>query len=65
MATVYLHIGAPKTATSTLQSVLAANYGGLLRGGVLYPQRCRHGDKSGAPKSAKIRDLKGRSRLGH
>jgi hypothetical protein len=44
MATVYLHIGAPKTATSTLQSVLAANYRKLLGSGVLYPQRCRHGD---------------------
>lgn len=44
MATVYLHIGAPKTATSTLQNVLAANYRKLLRNGVLYPQRCRHGD---------------------
>jgi hypothetical protein len=44
MATVYLHIGAPKTATSTLQSVLAGNYRKLLANGVLYPRDCRHGD---------------------
>lgn len=44
MAKVYLHIGAPKTATSTLQSVLAANYDKLLAGGVLYPRLLRHGE---------------------
>tara|TARA_R110001599_G_scaffold145321_1_gene327627 strand:- start:82094 stop:83197 length:1104 start_codon:yes stop_codon:yes gene_type:complete len=44
MATVYLHIGAPKTATSTLQSMLAGNFEQLLRQGVLYPQLLRHGD---------------------
>jgi hypothetical protein len=44
MATVYLHIGAPKTATSTLQHVLAGNYRKLLKHGVLYPQDLRHGD---------------------
>jgi len=44
MATVYLHIGAPKTATSTLQRVLAKNYKRLLRQGVLYPKLLRHGD---------------------
>jgi hypothetical protein len=44
MATVYLHIGAPKTATSTLQGTLAANYKPLLAGGVLYPRLLRHGD---------------------
>ena len=44
MAKVYLHIGAPKTATSTLQSVLAASYGKLLAQGVLYPRLLRHGD---------------------
>lgn len=44
MATVYLHIGAPKTATSTLQSVLAGNYKRLLGQGVLYPKLLRHGD---------------------
>ncbi|MCB1679324.1 MAG: hypothetical protein KDI16_11645 [Halioglobus sp.] len=43
MATIYLHIGAPKTATSTLQALLAANFHTLLEGGVLYPERCRHG----------------------
>lgn len=42
MATVYLHIGAPKTATSTLQYVLANNYRRLLKGGVLYPQDTMH-----------------------
>jgi len=44
MATVYLHIGAPKTATSTLQSMLAGNYRELLSQGVLYPKLLRHGD---------------------
>ena len=44
MAKVYLHIGAPKTATSTLQSVLAASYRVLLARGVLYPRMLRHGD---------------------
>ncbi len=42
MATVYFHIGAPKTATSTLQSVLAGEAGQLLHAGVLYPRSCRH-----------------------
>ncbi len=42
MATVYLHIGAPKTATSSLQAVLAHNDESLLEAGVLYPRRCRH-----------------------
>ena len=44
MATVYLHIGAPKTATSTLQSMLAGNYKQLLKQGTLYPKLLRHGD---------------------
>ena len=44
MATVYIHIGAPKTATSTLQHVLASNYRRLLEKGVLYPQDVRQGD---------------------
>lgn len=44
MATVYLHIGAPKTATSTLQTVLSKNYEKLLENGVLYPKSARHGD---------------------
>jgi|GEM_PF-1893120 len=43
MATVYLHIGAPKTATSTLQHVLANNYKRLLKSGVLYPRDVGHG----------------------
>ena len=44
MATVYIHIGAPKTATSTLQSALAKGAGALLKAGVLYPSELRHGD---------------------
>jgi hypothetical protein len=44
MTTVYIHIGAPKTATSTLQAILARKSDKLLRGNVLYPSRCRHGD---------------------
>ena len=44
MATVYIHIGAPKTATSTLQSILARNHRKLLENGVLYPQDPRVGD---------------------
>ena len=44
MATIYIHIGAPKTATSTLQSTLAGNYRKLLKNGVLYPKEPRHGD---------------------
>lgn len=42
--TVYLHIGAPKTATSTLQGVLAKNAGRLLKAGVLYPESMRSAD---------------------
>jgi len=44
MATVYLHIGAPKTATSTLQTVFSKNYKKLLDNGILYPESARHGD---------------------
>ena len=44
MATVYLHIGAPKTATSNLQAILARHQDELLTQGVLYPRQCRHGD---------------------
>lgn len=44
MATVYLHIGAPKTATSTLQLILAKNASRLQKSGVLYPSSFRHGD---------------------
>ena len=44
MAIVYLHIGSPKTATSTLQHVLASNYERLLKDGVLYPRDMRNGD---------------------
>lgn len=42
--TVYLHIGAPKTATSTLQAVLAKNAGRLLKARVLYPESMRSAD---------------------
>ncbi len=44
MATIYIHIGAPKTATSTLQSILAGNSRKLLKSGVLYPKSPRNGD---------------------
>jgi hypothetical protein len=44
MARVYLHIGAPKTATSTLQHVLANNVQRLLKSGVLYPRTVGHGN---------------------
>lgn len=44
MATVYLHIGAPKTATSTLQHVLEKNFQHLLNNGVLYPRTVGHGN---------------------
>ncbi|NND66621.1 MAG: hypothetical protein HKN19_03440 [Halioglobus sp.] len=44
MPTVYLHIGAPKTATSTLQRVLSKNYQQLRNNGILYPKSCRSGD---------------------
>ena len=43
MTTVYLHIGAPKTATSTVQSLLADNDSRLLSQGVLYPKSMRLG----------------------
>jgi hypothetical protein len=44
VATIYIHIGAPKTATSTLQSTLANHCDRLLASGVLYPGDCRNGD---------------------
>jgi hypothetical protein len=44
MATVSIHIGAPKTATSTLQAVLASKHKKLLARRTLYPKNCRHGD---------------------
>jgi hypothetical protein len=44
VTTVYIHIGAPKTATSTLQAILARKAGTLARAGVLYPAIPRHGD---------------------
>ena len=44
MATVYIHIGAPKTATSTLQAILAQKHKKLLAQRTLYPKNCRYGD---------------------
>jgi hypothetical protein len=44
VTTVYIHIGAPKTATSTLQAILARKAGKLAKAGVLYPALPRHGD---------------------
>jgi len=44
MPTVFLHIGAPKTATSTLQRALSNNYQQLREIGVLYPRACRSGN---------------------
>ncbi len=44
MAIVYLHIGAPKTATSTLQYVMAHNRKKMLKAGVLYPGSIMHGN---------------------
>ncbi len=44
MATIYLHIGAPKTATSSIQSALVQARPALLERGVLYPDSCRQGD---------------------
>lgn len=44
MTTVYLHIGAPKTATSSLQALFAAQHETLLNQGLLYPSQLRHGD---------------------
>jgi len=44
MATIYIHIGAPKTATSTIQRILASNYKALLKNGILYPRDHRQGD---------------------
>ena len=37
MADVYLHVGLPKTGTSTIQAALDARVGSLARAGVLYP----------------------------
>ncbi|GAB5452700.1 MAG: hypothetical protein Hals2KO_30280 [Halioglobus sp.] len=44
MTTVYLHIGAPKTATSAIQSILAGNQSHLMDRRVLYPSSMRSGD---------------------
>lgn len=44
MATIYLHIGAPKTATSNIQGILSKSYKKLLSQGVLYPKSCRNGE---------------------
>ncbi|MEP1471512.1 MAG: hypothetical protein ABJK25_11100 [Halieaceae bacterium] len=44
MTTIYIHIGAPKTATSTLQALLVRKAKKLAKSGVLYPSAPRHGD---------------------
>ncbi len=44
MANIYLHIGAPRTATSSLQHLLATNPGALADAGFTYPTSCRGGD---------------------
>ena len=43
MATIYLHIGSPKTATSTLQSALSSKSDDLRSQGILYPRNHRNG----------------------
>jgi hypothetical protein len=44
MAAITIHIGAPKTATSSLQAILASNDASLLAQGILYPKSCRSGN---------------------
>lgn len=44
MAKIFIHIGSPKTATSTLQTILAKNRKPLLKQGVLYPKNLCNGD---------------------
>ncbi len=59
MATVYLHIGAPNTATPALQSALAGNYDKLLAQRVLYPRVLRHGDSHNTLVSGLIQAYRG------
>ncbi|PLW81651.1 hypothetical protein CWI75_14380 [Kineobactrum sediminis] len=61
MATVYLHIGSPKTATSSLQAVFARHKRKLGSRGVLYPRECRHGDAH----HILVADLIGKHQSGH
>lgn len=44
MKEVIIHIGSPKTATSSIQGIFARNRAELLEGRVAYPKLCRHGD---------------------
>jgi hypothetical protein len=44
MAKIFIHIGSPKTGTSTLQSILSKNHKSLLNQGVLYPKDLCNGD---------------------
>ena len=44
MRELFLHIGYPKTGTTSLQRFLATNAEALQRAGVLYPRTGRHGD---------------------
>lgn len=59
MGRVFLHVGAPKTGTTYLQSMLWANRGALARHGVLYP-----GTQSGAHFHG-AQDLRRKYFLGH
>lgn len=59
MATVYLHIGAPKTAAPALQGVLADNHEQLLARGVLYPGLLRQGNAHHILASELIRAYQG------
>lgn len=43
---IYLHIGIPKTGTTSLQRYLWSHRQGLARNGCLYPESCLWGDKS-------------------
>ena len=47
MADVYLHVGLPKTGTTTIQSALADHAGDLADAGILYP-RGRHAQRAAA-----------------
>ena len=40
--TIYLHIGTPKTGTTSIQSYLAKNYKDLYNDGYLVPKASRH-----------------------
>ena len=44
MKEVVIHIGSPKTATSSIQSIFSRNSGKLKKSGWAYPSLCRNGD---------------------